>query len=127
MTIATHPGLPSAYEVLHHAVLDKRAVRLRYHGHQRIVCPHVIGWKNGQLVILVYQCAGTTSGGELPPDPHHRWRSLRLDDIAEVEPAPETPWQTANNYTTKSILMDSILSAAPTLSKRYCELTPNRS
>lgn len=26
--------------LLQQAVTDKRAVRLRYHGHERIVCPH---------------------------------------------------------------------------------------
>jgi len=113
MSVAIHPHCSPVWMLLQRAVLDKHAVRLRYHGHERIVCPHVLGWKNGQLATLVYQCAGTRSGGELPPDLHHRWRSLLLDDIAEIEPAPEAPWQTASNYTTGSISMDSILLAVP--------------
>jgi len=40
-------------------------------------------------------------------------RTTQLDDIAEIEPAPEAPWQTASNYTTGSISMDSILLAVP--------------
>lgn len=113
MTVAIHPHCPPVWMLLQRAVLDKQAVRLRYHGHDRIVCPHALGSNNGQLVTLVYQCAGTTSGAELPLDLHHRWRSLRLNDITEIEPLPQTPWQTASNYTTGSIPMDSILLALP--------------
>lgn len=57
MTVAIHPHCPPVWMLLQRAVLDKQAVRLRYHGHDRIVCPHALGSNNGQLVTLVYQWA----------------------------------------------------------------------
>src|SRR5712691_4479178 len=43
------PLRPQAWAVLEQALTEKRPVALRYHGPDRILCPHAIGWKNGRL------------------------------------------------------------------------------
>lgn len=73
-------------------------MRISYHGHERIVCPHALGWNNGRAKALCYQTGGTTSSGPLPPDPTQRWRSLFVDQIHEPT-IIDGPWATADNYT----------------------------
>ena len=73
-------------------------MRIGYHGHERVVCPHALGWKNGRAKALCYQTDGTTSTGPLPPDPTQRWRSLFVDHIHNAS-IVDGPWDTADNYT----------------------------
>lgn len=89
---------PPAWTVLATALIQRRPVLAVYHGHQRLLCPHALGWKHGRAKVLAYQADGTTSNGALPPDPRQRWRSLYLDDLHQLL-ISDQPWQTADNYT----------------------------
>lgn len=99
MSTAARPTLrPPAWTVLAQALDQRRPVRIAYHGHQRVVCPHALGWHNGRPKALCYQIAGTTSAGRLPHDPAQRWRSLFIDQIHDPT-IIDGPWQSADNYT----------------------------
>lgn len=88
---------PRAWEVLARALAERRPVRARYHGHERVVCPHVLGWAGGRAKVLAYQAAGTTSAGVLPADASRRWRTMFVDEL--VGPVVvEGSWQSAPNY-----------------------------
>lgn len=88
---------PPAWATLAQALGERRPVRARYHGHERILCPHALGWKNGRPTVLAYQAGGTTSQGPVPADPRQRWRSLFVDEIEDAV-LIDHPWQTAENY-----------------------------
>jgi hypothetical protein len=96
--MTTTPDLPTAWAPLEAALRQRRPVRLSYHRHQRIVCPHALGWNNDRPMLLGYQTGGQTSTGTLPADPRRRWRCLFIDEIEQVEPDPTSAWQTADNY-----------------------------
>jgi hypothetical protein len=83
--------------VLERAIIERRPVRVRYHGHERVLCPHALGWKSGRLKLLSYQSGGITSQGPIPKDPRQRWRSMFVDEIEDVT-INDGPWQTADNY-----------------------------
>ncbi len=89
---------PPAWDTLEAALHQRRPVRLTYHGRQRTVCPHALGWKNNKAMLLAYQTGGHTSTGALPADPQRRWRNLFVDEIDHVTVDPASPWQTADNY-----------------------------
>jgi len=108
VTLVAHPRRCPAWEVLEEALTQRRSVRARYHGHDRIICPHLLGWRHGRIVALVYQTEGSSSSGPIPADPRHRWRSLFLDEIEDATIADEQ-WQTANNYNPDSDFFDSII------------------
>ncbi|MCA1682319.1 MAG: WYL domain-containing protein [Actinobacteria bacterium] len=89
---------PAAWDTLEQALRQRRAVQLTYHGRQRTVCPHALGWKNDKAMLLAYQTAGHTHTA-LPPEPRQRWRNLFVDDICDAILAdPATTWETADNY-----------------------------
>jgi hypothetical protein len=110
MTLVAHPSRRPAWEVLGQAVTQRRSVRARYHGHDRIICPHLLAWRHGRIVALVYQTGGSSSSGPMPADPRNRWRSLFLDEIEDASIADER-WQTASNYNPDSSFFDSIIVA----------------
>jgi len=88
----------SAWDTLEAALRQRRPVRLTYHGRQRTVCPHALGWKNDRAMMLVYQSDGQATAGSLP-GPRQGWRNLFVDDICDVTLAdPAAAWETAANY-----------------------------
>jgi predicted DNA-binding transcriptional regulator YafY len=97
MTTTTAP--PPAWGILEAALRQRRPVRLTYHGRQRTVCPHALGWKNNKAMLLAYQTGGHTHTGALPDQPRRGWRNLFVDEIHHATIAdPATTWETADNY-----------------------------
>jgi hypothetical protein len=97
--MTTTTARPAAWAQLEAALRQRRPVCVSYHGHQRLICPHALGWKNGKAMLLGYQTGGHTHTGTLPAAPNNRWRNFFIDDIDHVDtPEPATGWQTADNY-----------------------------
>jgi hypothetical protein len=96
MTTMTSTAL--AWQTLETALRQQHPVRLSYHGRQRTLCPHALGWKNARPMLLGYQTGGQTSTGTLDPDPCKRWRCLFVDEIEHIVVEPNGAWQTGDNY-----------------------------
>jgi hypothetical protein len=81
-TRATHPLQELTFgERLVLAVLEHRVVRLRYHGHDRVVEPQVIGLHEaGEPMLVAYQTGGGSRSGAVPG-----WRTFITTSIEEVE------------------------------------------
>jgi len=109
----TVPDRPSTWAVLEQALIQRRPVAARYHGHQRLLCPHALGWKNGRPKVLSYQSDGTTSGGALPTSSQQCWRTMFIDEI-EDPVITDDPWQTADNYSPASNGIDILEIAVHT-------------
>lgn len=76
--------LPATWAALQAALGRRRPVHVRYHGRQRLICPHALGWRNQRALVLGYQVGGQTSTGALDPDPCKRWRCMFVDEIELV-------------------------------------------
>lgn len=98
-------NLPPAWAVLQLALAAKKPVRARHHNHDRVLCPHALGWKNGRAKLMAYQSGGTTSDGPLPADPAARWRCMFVDDV-EAPLIVDEPWETWDNHSQSSSCMD---------------------
>ena len=97
--MTTTSTLSPAWAVLEAALRQHRPMLVSYHGRQRLVCPHALGWKDNRPMLLAYQSGGQTSTGALPADPRQRWRCMFVDDIDHVAVADTaSPWGTADNY-----------------------------
>jgi hypothetical protein len=95
----TATTITTPWTALDTALRAHRPVLVEYHGRQRLICPHAIGWKQGRPMVLGYQTGGHTTSGSLHPDPTRRWRCLYIDEIHKVTPAdPTSQWVTPNNY-----------------------------
>jgi hypothetical protein len=112
---ATHtaqPNQPHAWTLLEQALSQRRTIKARYHGAERILCPHALGWKRGRAKVLVYQSAGATTTGALPAATNQRWRSMFVDEI-EDPTITDDQWQTADNYTPHTNGIDTLALALP--------------
>ncbi len=95
-------AFPPAWDILEAALRQRRPVRLTYHGRQRTMCPHALGWKNDKAMLLAYQSDGQATAGALPR-PRRGWRNLFVDDICDITLAgPAAAWETADNYNASS-------------------------
>jgi hypothetical protein len=90
--------LPATWEPLEIALRQRQAVWVSYHGLQRLICPHALGWKRGRAMLLAYQSGGQTTNGALPADPRKRWRCLFVDEVDHVAVDRTTQWESASNY-----------------------------
>ena len=94
----------SAYQTLREAILAKSPVRCTYHGYVRLVCPHVIGRKNGHPQVLVFQYGGGSSSG-LPPE--GEWRCMKVDEVTHVQ-VISGEWHTDTRHTKPQTCVDEI-------------------
>jgi len=105
-----NPGvaLPPAWAVLAGALADRRPIRARYRGTDRVLFPHALGWKHGRPKVLAYQSGGTSEAEA----PDQRWRSMFIDEI-DVAVIAEGPWQSSHNYSSRSNCFDLVEVAIP--------------
>lgn len=97
--MTTTPAPPPAWAHLEQGLRQRRPVHVSYHGRQRLVCPHALGWKNHRPLLLGYQIGGQTSTGALAADPRKRWRNMFIDEIDHITVTDgTTPWASADNY-----------------------------
>ena len=69
-----------------------------YHGYQRLLCPHRLGWnRRGQPRVLCYQYGGESERGLEPVGSSANWRCMAVDDLSGVE-LLEGAWRTAPNH-----------------------------
>jgi hypothetical protein len=85
----------NAYSLIREAILSRRQILATYDGHDREMCPHVLGrTKDGRAQALFFQFAGTSSRG-LPPGGD--WRCMPVDGLEDVA-IGAGEWHTAPNY-----------------------------
>jgi hypothetical protein len=104
---ATITHISTAWDVLHAALAERRAVRARYHDRLRVLCPHALGWKNGRPKALVYQVAVI---GATPAHDPRGWRCLFVDEIHDATITADH-WRTADNYTPHTTGIDTLTAA----------------
>lgn len=104
---------PPAWPVLVRALSERKLVRLRYKGSERVVCPHLLGWKNGRAKALLFQVGGETSRGPLPAEPRQRWRSAFVDEVEDAVIVAGN-WESADNFSLASNCVDVVEVAVGT-------------
>ena len=84
----------SNQELIVSAIKQKLVVTAMYQGHERIMCPHVIGYKKGILNAFFFQFAGGSKSGLQPGG---QWRCIHVDDLTQVSFTPGE-WHTKEDY-----------------------------
>ena len=101
--------MPTVYEIVRDAIVNKKIVRAIYDGHERIMCPHVLGTKKGRPQALFYQFGGTSSSGLSPDGSPSNWRCLFLDLLEDVSSQDANgQWHTAPNHSRPQTCVDNI-------------------
>lgn len=95
------------YDLIRQAIQRKQHVLATYDGHQREMCPHVLGSKGSRQQALFYQFAGASSSGLGPPESRDNWRCIELSKLTEVS-VREGQWHTAPNHSRPQTCVDAI-------------------
>lgn len=76
--------LPPQAEVLAEAVRTRSSISAQYGGLRRLVSPHVVGFKDGELHCWGYQFGGGSSSGEVGLKVPRSWRCFRVREFTDV-------------------------------------------
>jgi len=103
--------MPSVLDLIVEAIHKKLVVTAMYQGYERIMCPHVVGYKQpkkgGQeLNALFFQFAGGSKSG-LPPG--GQWRCIHLDELSNVRISPGE-WHTVPDHSRPQSCVDEIIA-----------------
>jgi hypothetical protein len=96
--------MSSVQEQIVNAIQQKLVVTATYQGYERIMCPHIVGYKKGVLNAFFFQFAGGSKSG-LPPG--GQWRCIHVDDLAQVSCSPGE-WHTKEDYAPSNCVDDVI-------------------
>lgn len=72
------------YRILAHALENRIPLACSYGGHERVICPILLGHGGEEEMALVFQIAGSTSRGRLREP---QWKCLRLARLTDLAPA----------------------------------------
>ncbi len=100
--------MPSVYEIVKDAIQNKKVIVASYDGHERIMCPHVLGTKKGRPQALFYQFAGSSRSGLSPDGSPNNWRCLFLDQLGDVRSEDAHEWHSAPNHSRPQTCVDQI-------------------
>jgi hypothetical protein len=90
------------YALVRRAIEERRQVHATYAGHQRRMCPHVIGTRAGQARALFFQFAGGSGRGLATGGD---WRCLSLEGLSGVS-IHDGPWHTRAHSEPQSCIDD---------------------
>jgi len=71
-----------SFDLFLEAVLGRKQIICRYQGHDREVCPHILGHRDGEEKALVFQFGGG-SGSKLPRA--GEWRCFKLAEVTDIQ------------------------------------------
>jgi hypothetical protein len=90
------------------AILEKHLLRVIYDGHERWLCPYMLGRnKEGRARVLCLQVGGGSVSGLRHGDGQGDWRCLSLEKFSGVEPVSGA-WQTAGNSLRRPKCIDQV-------------------
>jgi hypothetical protein len=82
--------MDDVYALVRRAILERKPVHAFYAGHERWLCPHVLGTSDGEARALFFQFAGSSARGL---EPGGDWRCLPLAGLSRVT-LHEGRWRT---------------------------------
>jgi hypothetical protein len=96
--------MPTNFQILKQAILEKKQVIGSYDGFPCEMCPHVVGLKRGIPNVLSFQFAGG-SKTELPPG--GEWKCMRVDGLLNLS-LRDGPWHTRDDHSEPQRCVDEI-------------------
>lgn len=84
----------ATYRLIRKAILAEHQITCIYGDHYRELCPHILGYSDGEEKLLAFQFGGESST-HLPPG--GEWRCLSVGDMRDVH-AREGPWHAGRSH-----------------------------
>lgn len=89
------------------AIENRQQIHAHYNGLLRLMCPHVLGEKNGVMHCLFYQFDGDSSSRPIEPGSSANWRCIDIERLEGVE-VVNGKWYTADNHSRSQTCVDDV-------------------
>jgi hypothetical protein len=96
-------GYSAVFHLFHRAILERKQIVCRYQGHNREICPIILGHKDGRERALVFQFGGTGSEGAVKGD----WKCLNLSDVQDAK-SRNGRWRSGDTHRSKQRCVDDV-------------------
>ena len=98
--------MPSAnYQIIRKAIQNEQQIVCTYQGHPRELCPHIVGWTDGEERLLAWQFGGRTGSGLLPRG--GAWKCLNIARMSEVK-ARQGRWHAGSSHQKEQTCVQNI-------------------
>ena len=98
--------MPSrTYEIFLSAMRLRKQIICLYQGHSREICPILLGRTGLEEKSLVFQFAGDTGSGPVPPP--GEWKCLRLALVTEAT-LHDGPWHAGDSHSSAQTCMKMV-------------------
>ena len=96
------------YRLVRRAAINKQPIAAVYDGHERLLCPHVLGIsKEGRRQALCYQYGGASSRGLGPGGSAGNWRCIRVEKLSSVRFLKDE-WHTGVRHSSRQTCVDQV-------------------
>lgn len=92
------------FELFRTAIRNRQTVICDYGGYRRELCPHAVGWKDGQEKVISFQFGGGSSRW-MPPS--GEWRCFFLSRVSGAT-VQNGPWHTGYNHSRPNSCVDQV-------------------
>jgi hypothetical protein len=89
--------MSSTYQILKSALLNRKPVIFTYGKHERHVCPHVLGWSDGEEQCLAYQFDGGSSQTLKRDGDPENFRCLEVAKMSGARIVENGQWHTSDD------------------------------
>jgi len=104
----TRQSAEDVVRLIRTAILEKHLLQAIYDGHERLLCPQMLGRnKTGQTRVLCLQIGGGGVSGLRHGDGQGDWRCLSLEKFSFVKSVPGV-WRTAGDSLRRPKCIDQI-------------------
>jgi hypothetical protein len=84
----------ATYQLFRTAILGRKQITCVYRGCYREICPHILGFTDGEEKALTFQFGGESTSG-LPRG--GEWRCLALAEVSDAR-MRDGPWRTGGSH-----------------------------
>jgi predicted nucleic acid-binding protein len=99
-----HSTASETYNLFREAILHEKQLTCTYRKHHRELCPHIIGHRKGQEVVLAFQFAGQSERG-LPRS--GQWRCFYLSEVSDTR-LRDGPWHEGPSHMTTQSCVETV-------------------
>ena len=91
------------------AIKEKKHLAFLYNGTPRVVCPHILGTKKGEMRCLAYQVeGGTSSGHPVGANDPNAWRCFVVDRMTGIR-LEDGEWCSISSHSQNQNCIDVIV------------------
>jgi len=76
--------MSAIFDLVRECIERRRVIAATYQGHRRLLCPHAVGYTNGEERAIFYQTGGSSASRLGHAGSSANWRCIPLNGLSDV-------------------------------------------